>query len=66
MKEAIEDYLHFLRIEKQLAENTLIAYRTDLETYAEDLKEWGMTSWQEVKRDTISQHLRKQKEAGKE
>ncbi|MFC4354529.1 site-specific tyrosine recombinase XerD [Chryseomicrobium palamuruense] len=65
MKEAIEDYLHFLRIEKQLAENTLIAYRTDLETYAEDLKKWEISSWQDVKRDTIGQHLRKQKGEGK-
>lgn len=65
MREAIEDYLHFLRIEKQLAENTLIAYRTDLDAYQDDVKEWGLTSWQEIQRDTISQHLRKQKASGK-
>lgn len=65
MRESIEDYLHFLRIEKQLAENTLIAYRTDLDAYQDDIKEWGVTSWQEIQRDTISKHLRKQKASGK-
>ena len=29
----LEDYLHFLRIERQLASNTLISYKKDLSDY---------------------------------
>ncbi len=30
---ALEDYIHFLKIERQLAENTITSYRRDLTDY---------------------------------
>jgi len=65
MKEALEDYIHFLRIEKQMADNTLAAYRTDLTAYLEQLIEWGIQSFQDVTKETVAQHLRSQKLEGK-
>lgn len=65
MKEAIIDYLHFLRIERQMAENTLLAYSTDLQTYLEDLVMWEVHTWQDVTREHIQNHLRTQKQDGK-
>lgn len=65
MRESIEDYLHFLRIEKQVAENTLLAYRSDLEFYLEDLKSWNIDSFQSVTRENIQNHLRNHKIQGK-
>ena len=33
MKDALEDYFHFLRIEKGLSDNTLQSYARDLQSY---------------------------------
>ena len=38
MLHALEDFLHHLRIERGLAENTIISYRRDLTAYIEFLK----------------------------
>ncbi len=65
MKEALEDYLHFLRIEKQMADNTISAYQTDLTNYIEQLSKWGVSTLQEVTKENIQQHLRSQKLEGK-
>lgn len=37
MKNEIEDYLHFIIVEKGLAENTIISYRRDLDKYTKYL-----------------------------
>lgn len=37
--DAIEDYLHFIRVERQLADNTLASYKRDLVSYARHLQE---------------------------
>lgn len=65
MKEALEDYLHFLRIEKQMADNTISAYQTDLSNYIEQLSKWGVSTLQDVTKENIQQHLRSQKLEGK-
>ncbi len=65
MKEALEDYLHFLRIEKQMADNTISAYQTDLTNYIEQLSKWGVSTLQDVTKENIQQHLRSQKLEGK-
>lgn len=65
LKEALEDYLHFLRIEKQVSDNTLVAYRTDLSAYIQQLEHLNITSFQNVSKEDISHHLRSQKLEGK-
>ncbi|WP_225216081.1 site-specific tyrosine recombinase XerD [Psychrobacillus faecigallinarum] len=69
MKEGIlhlEDYLHFLRIERQLAENTLISYKKDLTDYLKSVYEkQHLQSLSDVERQHIIIHLRDLKENGK-
>ena len=62
----LEDYLHFLRIERQLAENTLISYKKDLTDYLKSVYEiQHLQSLSDVERQHIIIHLRDLKENGK-
>lgn len=64
-KEAILDYLHFLRVERQLSQNTLSSYRRDLESYVEHIHiQQGLTSLNEVERGHILLHLEELRNAG--
>ena len=64
--DAIEDYIHFLRVERQLAENTLASYRRDIEGYGMHIhKVQGLASFNEVERHHILQHLKALNEEGK-
>ncbi|MBU0506568.1 MAG: site-specific tyrosine recombinase XerD [bacterium] len=47
----IEEYLHYLRIEKHLAPNTLEAYAHDLEIWLAFIKKQGVTEWAKTKQD---------------
>lgn len=65
-QDAVNDYLHFLRVERQLAENTLASYRRDIEEYVEHIhKKQGLASLNDVERVHIIQHLRSLSGAGK-
>jgi len=35
---AVEDYIHFIQVERQLSVNTLASYRRDLESYVNFLQ----------------------------
>lgn len=62
----LEDYLHFLRIERQLADNTLISYKKDLTDYLIHIFDiQQLNSLSEVERQHIIAHLRKLKADGK-
>lgn len=62
----LEDYLHFLRIERQLAENTLVSYQKDLIDYIQSVLETQqLHNLDLVERQHILVHLRKLKEEGK-
>ncbi|WP_298472311.1 site-specific tyrosine recombinase XerD [uncultured Psychrobacillus sp.] len=69
MKEGLlhlEDYLHFLRIERQLAENTLVSYKNDLTEYLKSIFTiQQLSSLADVERHHIILHLRDLKEKGK-
>src|SRR5690625_226249 len=53
--DAVEDFFHYLKIERGLADNTLISYRRDLTQYVQFLKESIKTEdWQTVQRQDIS------------
>ncbi|WP_342600822.1 site-specific tyrosine recombinase XerD [Psychrobacillus sp. FSL H8-0483] len=62
----LEDYLHFLRIERQLANNTLVSYKKDLTEYLKSILETQqLHKLDVVERQHILVHLRKLKEEGK-
>ena len=63
---AIEDYIHFIQVERQLSANTLASYRRDLENYVQFLQEVeGMTDFRRVERTTILRHLEQLRIQGK-
>ncbi|MDN7225853.1 site-specific tyrosine recombinase XerD [Planococcus liqunii] len=65
-KDALDDYLHFLRVERQLASNTLTSYERDLKSYLQYLKEVEqLDSLRKVERVHILNHLRHLKETTK-
>ena len=58
MKDVLEDFFHYLQIERGLAENTLISYRRDLENYMQFLQEQkSISHWQDVQRYHIISFL---------
>ncbi|EKD50915.1 MAG: hypothetical protein ACD_62C00395G0005 [uncultured bacterium] len=63
MLEKIEEYLHYLRIEKRLAPNTLEAYQKDLLVWLEFLKNRGITSWNDIRQEHFLEYsvFRRQK-----
>ncbi|CEG22559.1 Tyrosine recombinase XerD [Planococcus massiliensis] len=62
-QDALDDYLHFLRVERQLAANTLVSYERDLKSYLHYLKEVEqLESLRKVERVHILNHLRHLKE----
>lgn len=62
---ALEDYIHFLKVERQLSPNTLMSYRRDLEFYFEYLEASGLTSLNQVEKSIILSYLQQQKANGK-
>jgi len=66
LQDAIEDFFHFLQIERGLADNTLASYRRDLEQYVLFVKEQkGYAKWNEVARADIASFLYRLKKQGK-
>ncbi|WP_431029610.1 site-specific tyrosine recombinase XerD [Lysinibacillus sp. LZ02] len=62
----IEDYIHFIRVERQLSNNTLASYRRDLVAYAQHLQEvQQIKSFNDVAREHILLHLQNLRTEGK-
>lgn len=62
----VKDFIHFLIVEKGLADNTILSYERDLKSYIKFLMEKErITSFQEVKRIHIVHFLGFLKEQGK-
>ena len=58
LKYALEDFIHFLQIERGLSENTLGSYGRDLKHYIEHIeKEAKKQSWDQVPRNDIISFL---------
>ena len=66
LQDALEDYFHFLQIERGLSENTLNSYRRDLKDYTNFLmKKLEVKSWNTVTRMEIVHFLYALKDEGK-
>ncbi len=66
LKDPIEDYLHFIKVERQLSENTLLSYKRDLVAYARHLKnEQKIATFNEVARENILLFLESLRAVGK-
>ncbi|WP_339249903.1 site-specific tyrosine recombinase XerD [Sporosarcina sp. FSL W8-0480] len=64
-KFALEDYMHFLKVERQLSKNTISSYKRDLVEYIDAMEKIGMESIDKIDRSCILRHLHKLKEEGK-
>lgn len=64
MTEALLDYIHFLKIERQLSNNTISSYRRDIESYIHFLRQNDIDSFTNVERTTILLHLENLKNSG--
>lgn len=62
MKENLEEYIRYLRIERGLSENTIESYSRDLKQYTEYLKQQEVEDWAKVDRYTILSFLQQLKE----
>ncbi|OGX09062.1 MAG: site-specific tyrosine recombinase XerD [Omnitrophica WOR_2 bacterium GWA2_47_8] len=64
MKEFINDFINYLSVERGLANNTLLAYRRDLEGYAQHLKKSGIGSANQITHKDITAYMFHQKQKG--
>ena len=66
LKDAIEDYIHFIKVERQLSENTLLSYKRDLVAYARHLNsEQNIPTFNDVTRENILLYLDSIRAVGK-
>lgn len=57
MNDIVEDYLHFLTVERGLSDNTVASYKNDLEQFIIYLKEHNFTSFAQLQRADITDYL---------
>lgn len=57
MKNHLEEYLHYLKIERGLSENTIQSYKRDLSQYFSFLDEKEISSWEQVDRYLVLDFL---------
>lgn len=63
--DAIEDYIHFLRVERQLSKNTLQSYERDIKDYTQSIFEaQQLEEFNDVERFHILQHLQNLRSKG--
>ena len=65
LEEQINEYLHYLAVERGLSLNTRKSYERDLTQYVAFLKQQGATDWQGVERYLVVQFLEQLKAEGK-
>ncbi len=64
MKAYVDDFINFLAVERGLAQNTLLAYRRDLEKYGGYLKKKGGEDINRISRQDITSFMYAQKQEG--
>ncbi|MBF0479263.1 MAG: site-specific tyrosine recombinase XerD [Candidatus Omnitrophica bacterium] len=64
MQQFIDEFLNFLAVERGLAGNTLLAYRSDLTKYCDSLSEKGVNGPDKVSRENITDYMFDEKKKG--
>ncbi len=64
MDKVIEEFISFLSIERGMAHNTLLAYRRDLKFYMTYLSLNGLSSLNQIQRESVTAFMYHQKEKG--
>jgi integrase/recombinase XerD len=64
MKDAIENFLHYLAVEKGYSEHTISAYRNDLSGLIEFANKQNLTSWAAIDRQGMLGYMLNLKERG--
>jgi integrase/recombinase XerD len=64
MRELIDAFLNYLTVERGLSRNTIIAYRDDLNYYAQFLKEHGIDTAAKITKNDITNFMFSQKDKG--
>ncbi len=62
---ALQDYVHFLTVERQLAQNTIKSYERDLTAYLRFIESLSVQTLNSIERATVLQYLQKLKDGGK-
>ena len=66
LKDALDDFFHFLRIERGLSQNTITSYRRDLDQYMDHFEnKQAFSNWQGVEHTDITHFLFELKKQGK-
>ncbi|KHE67509.1 site-specific tyrosine recombinase XerD [Halobacillus sp. BBL2006] len=66
MQDALEDFFHYLTVERGLSPNTIQSYKRDLTQYQAFLqKDIGITSWDSISRTHIMQYLHQLNDKGR-
>lgn len=65
MNDTMDEYLHFLKVERGLSKNTIQSYRRDLSQYLDFLKNSQISAWDQVDRYVVLNFLQCLKEEGK-
>ena len=65
IRELIEDFLHYLTVERGLSDNTIAAYRRDLNGYQEFCRKSGLSLPADADRNTVMSFLYHQQLAGR-
>ncbi|MFC7391493.1 site-specific tyrosine recombinase XerD [Scopulibacillus cellulosilyticus] len=66
MKDQVEDFIHYLHVERGLANNTMQSYRRDLNQYSAYIQDVEKVSnWQDINRTMITKYLYQLKDQGK-
>ena len=59
MKDNIDDYISYIKLEKKLSKNTIINYQFDLNNYYFYLKQIGIDNVNKIKLSNINEYLKK-------
>ena len=64
MKELVKEYLSVLKLEKNLSDNSISAYETDLKKFIDFAELYDITDWNDVDSELLSKYFSYQRKIG--